>query len=92
MIGQPKGITQVIYLASWGEGYDCGYSAGRYDALGDGVTGVLEEVARLKKALATIGKRGDPLPATVARRIAREALDRTGTREERRKGQPRRSA
>lgn len=70
----------------WPHAYDAGYTAGRADALGSGVAGLLGEVARYRKALAAIGRRGkEPMPAGVARRIAREALDRTGARTERRK-------
>jgi hypothetical protein len=62
-----------------------GYSAGRTDALGSGITGLLDEIARYKKALAAIGTRGKPLPAGLAKQLTRGALDRTGAREERRK-------
>ena len=63
---------------SWGQAYDNGYSAGRADALDSGVSGLLDELGRYRRALATIGRKGEPLSSYAARAIARKALDRTG--------------
>lgn len=69
--------TGGVMPHSWGQAYDNGYSAGRADALGSGVSGLLDEIGRYRMALATIGRKGVPLSGYAARAIARKALDRT---------------